>query len=123
MLVFGFLVSLHSANARASEAIVTEVKPDSTVVIYWEINLGGTVWLSIRSATGAGCAELYWKTYPFFMRRSLGVVCGNTKLDIPGLGQAAAGASLHAKSQGETLKIIGSSRESVAFNFPPVSFP
>lgn len=119
-----FLATLGNSQASASdEAVVVHLRDGETKSVYWQINLTGVVFLSIRSAAGAGCARMFWRTFPLNRTVSLEEICGNVRLEIPGIRNGAIMSTLWARANQGEVKIVGSSSERVAYDFPPVSFP
>lgn len=104
-------------STAADDAAVTELKRGEETLVYWQINLTGLLWLSIRGPTGLDCVHLHWRTYPLFLKKSIGKTCGNVRLEVPGLSSGAVAASLYARSDVDDVTIIGSSSETVAHNY------
>jgi hypothetical protein len=109
--------------ASAQEHQLIRVEKDSTQDVYFEINLSGYVYLSIRSADGIGCADLWWIKWPLGTLTQLGTRCGNIRLAIPGISDFAISSKLRARAKDHSIAIVAGSSEHIAYDFPPVSFP
>jgi hypothetical protein len=106
------------------DAIVEHLHDGEIKDIYWGINVKGVVYLSVRSRAGPGCARMFWRPIPTFNRTiTLNDVCGNIRAEIPGLSDWAVGGVLWARANQGDVAIIASSKERVAYDFPPVEFP
>jgi hypothetical protein len=106
------------------DPIVKHLRDGETKDVYWEVNLKGVVYLSVRSRDGAGCARMFWRPIPHFGRTiSLQDVCGNIRAEIPGFSSWAIGGVLWARANHGDVAIIVSDKAGVAYDFPPVEFP
>jgi hypothetical protein len=112
-----------TATASAQEHQIIRLEAGATEDTYFEINLSGNLYLSIRSPDGIGCVDLWWVRWPLGILTQPGNQCGNVRLPIPGIMDFALWSKLRARAGSEPVVIIASARESVVINFPPVSFP
>lgn len=112
-----------SVSYSAPEHQLIPIEAGETKDVYFEINLAGSVYLSIRSKEGLGCANFWWIVWPFGAIKDIGEQCGNVKVELPGLTDFAISAKLRARASKGSIRIIASSSESIAYNFPPVEFP
>jgi hypothetical protein len=114
------LATVGEAAARDYE--VVSIKAGVTEDVYFQVNLEGTLYLSIRTKDGEGCANLRWRTGPFFREQDEGRRCGLVKLDVPGFFDLALWSTLSATAEGSDLQIGYSATEKVAhsitFEFP-----
>ena len=116
-------VATQITQAKCSDATSASLLPGQTKSIYWQFNLKGSVYLSIRSKQGVGCVYLFWKYYPFNQIVSLGNTCGDVTLELPS-SWSALGATLWGRADGvETVQVVGASSEEVARKFPKIEFP
>jgi hypothetical protein len=114
---------LFDSFAVAQEHQLIRVASGATEDIYFEINLSGNLYLSIRSPDGIGCVDLWWIKWPLGNLTQLGKRCGNVRLAIPGISDFAISAKLRARAESKPIAIVASSSEKVAYDFPSVSFP
>lgn len=109
--------------AEAHPAVqIIEVPEGRTVDAYFEINLSGNVFLSIRDKTGPACADLWWITWPLGRIQEVGHKCGNVRLEIPGWLDLAISSKLRAGGTSGLTKIIVSENSEIA-NTITINFP
>ncbi|RWE84206.1 MAG: hypothetical protein E5W28_02495 [Mesorhizobium sp.] len=109
-------------NAASADFTTLSLRWGETKDVYWEFNLKGKVYLRIVSAEGVGCARLFWNTLPFDEQISFGKLCGDVSLEVPG-GWSVASV-LWAYAIDSDIKILGTSDETLARNFPKdITFP
>lgn len=111
-------MGITSVEGKCEDATIVHVPAGETKLIYWEVNLSGVVWISIRRESSLGCAELFWRTYPFFGRTPLGERCGSFQLSVPSLSSGALAAALYARANDDGATVVGGSNESVVVKVP-----
>jgi hypothetical protein len=117
------IVASQPSWGQAANYHITDIAAGDTADIFFEINIAGKVYLSIRGRSGSECVDLWWIRWPLGSVDRLGKRCGNIALKIPGLADTSVAAKLRGRAINGPVKIVGSSNESVAFDFPPFSFP
>lgn len=101
--------------AKAAEPQRLEAGPGQTLDLYWEINLGGRVYLHIAAEPGGEpCADLWWIKWPFGQVEQIGRRCGRVDLDIPGFFALSLGAKLRAGGFANRVRIALTTDERVA---------
>jgi hypothetical protein len=110
-------------SARAAEYQVISVASGKNSDVYFEINLSGKVYLSIRSPPGTQpCGDFWWIKWPFGNIESLGHFCNSASFEIPGITSLAISAKLRVGGVSQPLKIVAGSTEQIAHSVS-VSFP
>lgn len=117
------VLALFSVSPALAQDYSTEmVDPGKSVLLYWNINLSGKVFVAADANGNAACLDYWWVTIPFFTEVKLGRHCGRASFELPGLSKFAAGGKLYAGGAEQTTRIRGTSLERVARNFPEISF-
>jgi hypothetical protein len=76
LFVAALSILLAPAPTSARDYEMVSVKAGETADVYFQINLGGTLYLDIRSKDGPGCATLWWIKWPFGTIKNEGRYCG-----------------------------------------------
>jgi hypothetical protein len=104
--------------AVASQGLLAEppkvftLVPGASSDAYFEINVSGTVFVTIAAPPGQEpCAEFWWIKWPLGTVESLGRKCGNLRLETPGLSRFAMSAKLRAGGAKSVIKIAISANE------------
>ncbi len=117
-IVASIVILILAANivraAKADEYQIIDLQPGVTRDVYFEINLSGQVTLRILTRSGAGCAELWWITWPLGNIKSLGRRCGSVRLAIPSRLDFSVASKLRAIGVDVPTKIVAASNERVA---------
>jgi len=122
-LILIILVAPLPSWGQGANYHITDIAAGDTADIFFEINTAGKIYLSIRGRSGSECVDLWWIRWPLGSIDRLGRRCGNIALKIPGLADISVAAKLRGRAITGPVKIVGSSNERVAFDFPPFSFP
>jgi hypothetical protein len=108
-------------EAAARDYDIVSLKSGERKEVYFQVNLGGNVYLDIRNKDGAGCATLEWTSWWNLWRKEEQRQCGFTTIKIPGVFEGAVWGTLWATAEGD-IKIGYSADERVAhsitFDFP-----
>ena len=109
------LAALIPTIVTAAEHQIILVNPGQNTDVYFEINLKGSVFLSIYSPDGGDqCAEFWWITWPFGSVKSIGRLCDSARLEIPGLSAFAVSAKLRVGGAKVPLKVVAAATEEVS---------
>lgn len=116
------LAVLSASPALAQDYNTEWVEPGKSVLLYWNLNLSGKVFVAADTNGNAACLDYWWKTIPLFITLKLGRHCGRASFDLPGLSNFAAGGGLYAGGADQKTRLRGTSQERVAHDFPEISF-
>jgi hypothetical protein len=108
--------------AHAEDYSTVWVDPGRSVDVYWDINLSGRVFLAADVDGRAACLDYWWIVWPFTQIKQLGRHCGRATFDLPTLSDWAIGGKLRAGGADARTRLRGASSESVAHQFPEISF-
>jgi hypothetical protein len=112
-----------SRPAGAADSQTISVQPGKNTDAYLEVNVSGTLYVSIRSIAGFSCANFWWIKWPLGNIQDVGKQCGNTSFKIPGIFDGAAfAAKLRVGGAQQPLKVVVAANEQVAQTVS-VTFP